>query len=279
MAEYISTLFRQYVRNTRSRRTEATNRNLEHKLTAVAQGLKALRVVKLSQVNPMTFQRLIEGFKERGLSEHSVYSYGATARGFFNWCIRRHKLEVDRAGELRLCEPQQKQKRHLEKDEISELLLSLHDSHLLLPTVIALYQGLRVSEVANLRVEDVNRSAGEITIHRSKNKTWRSLKMHHSLAAYIPQTFPPSQEYLCLNLKGKSWTKDTLSQAFRTHLRRMGGTWPEISFHSLRHTCASQMAMSGKQTLFQIGRFLGHKTVAVTARYAHLMPNQVVPDW
>jgi integrase len=43
------------------------------------------------------------------------------------------------------------------------------------------------------------------------------------------------------------------------------------SFHSLRHTAASWLAMEGVD-LFAIGQILGHKTPRMTARYAHLAP-------
>ena len=40
-------------------------------------------------------------------------------------------------------------------------------------------------------------------------------------------------------------------------------------FHDLRHTAASYLAMS-QASLLEIGTLLGHKTVQMTKRYAHL---------
>ena len=47
-----------------------------------------------------------------------------------------------------------------------------------------------------------------------------------------------------------------------------------ITVHSLRHTHASWMAISGKFSLLEIQKELGHKTIQMTQRYAHLMADQ-----
>ena len=48
-------------------------------------------------------------------------------------------------------------------------------------------------------------------------------------------------------------------------------TEEKVIFHTLRHTFASWLALQG-ETLLTIKDLLGHKTLAMTLRYAHLMP-------
>ena len=43
----------------------------------------------------------------------------------------------------------------------------------------------------------------------------------------------------------------------------------DFHFHDLRHTCASYLAMNGA-TMGEIAAVLGHKTLQMTKRYAHL---------
>jgi Phage integrase family len=45
----------------------------------------------------------------------------------------------------------------------------------------------------------------------------------------------------------------------------------DASFHTLRHTAASWRVMEGED-LYLVGQILGHKTLRMTARYAHLSP-------
>jgi integrase len=49
----------------------------------------------------------------------------------------------------------------------------------------------------------------------------------------------------------------------------------EVTFHCLRHTCASMLMMGGygfKLELYEVSRWLGHSDIKVTQRYAHLDP-------
>jgi integrase len=60
-----------------------------------------------------------------------------------------------------------------------------------------------------------------------------------------------------------------LQHGFRKALRRAGIT--DLHFHDLRHTFASQWMMAGGE-LYALKDILGHKTIAMTQRYAHLSP-------
>jgi integrase len=46
----------------------------------------------------------------------------------------------------------------------------------------------------------------------------------------------------------------------------------KVCFHTLRHTFASRLAMAGVP-LYTIKEAMGHHTIAMTERYAHLMPD------
>jgi integrase len=59
-----------------------------------------------------------------------------------------------------------------------------------------------------------------------------------------------------------------IEAAWRAAKKRAGIT--DFRFHDLRHTAASYLAQNGL-SLLQIGHVLGHKSVASTARYAHLV--------
>jgi integrase len=64
---------------------------------------------------------------------------------------------------------------------------------------------------------------------------------------------------------------ERVSARFR-HWRRAAGL-PRGSFHSLRHTCAAWMAMSGASA-YVIKEHLRHSSITVTERYMHLAPSE-----
>jgi integrase len=68
--------------------------------------------------------------------------------------------------------------------------------------------------------------------------------------------------------------------AARHSLRRPGGKLSAVyvRFHDLRHTFASSWVARGGD-LFKLQKVLGHKSVTMTQRYAHLQPSAFAADY
>lgn len=71
------------------------------------------------------------------------------------------------------------------------------------------------------------------------------------------------------NADGSPYTLDQLHERVWAASRRAG--LRRITWHSLRHSFASQLAMAGVP-LPQIQAWMGHSTITMTMRYAHLAP-------
>ena len=110
--------------------------------------------------------------------------------------------------------------------------------------------------------------------------------MHKSLAKskksrYIPlaktvkealEVFPQREgtDYIFLNPKtGKPL--GSIKDSFKRALKKAG--IKDFTFHDLRHTFASHLVMNGVD-LYVVQRLLGHSTIELTQRYAHLDPRQ-----
>ena len=63
------------------------------------------------------------------------------------------------------------------------------------------------------------------------------------------------------------WNKNRCIRLF-TRVRDKAGL-PDVSLHILRHTCASRLVQGGMD-LYRVKQWLGHSTIQVTERYAHL---------
>ena len=61
-------------------------------------------------------------------------------------------------------------------------------------------------------------------------------------------------------------------------VQRNGKERPYVRFHDLRHTFASHWAMKGGD-LFKLQKILGHQSVQMTMRYAHLAPDAFRDDY
>ena len=140
--------------------------------------------------------------------------------------------------------------------------------YLSLVVLIALSTGSRKGEILNLKWADVELSQGRIIFHNTKNSERRTVPLtgpaldhmrHHAKLRRIdtPLVFPNADGTKPLNPR-RAW-ETALKQAAIQDFR----------FHDLRHSAASYLAMNGA-SLAEIAEVLGHKTLAMVKRYAHL---------
>lgn len=148
----------------------------------------------------------------------------------------------------------------------------LHDMALL-----SLHCGLRAGEVFNLKGQDLNFDDGLINISDPKNKESRKVFMTKAVSKALSMRIPKSpDEYIFKDRKhGNKIT--SISVAFRKTIKKLGfnegisDPRQMVTFHTLRHTFASWLALQG-ESLLTIKELLGHKSLAMTVRYSHLMP-------
>ena len=127
--------------------------------------------------------------------------------------------------------------------------------------------GARVSEALGLTAEDVT---GEAVVFRdTKNGKHRRVPLTGRAATAVGHM-------LASDIHARADT-DWLVRRF-TRLRDLlalkDPSWQEVSLHTLRHTCASRLVQRGVD-LYRVSRWLGHSSVTVTERYAHLAPSDL----
>ena len=127
--------------------------------------------------------------------------------------------------------------------------------------------GCRRSEILHLRWDDVDRTAGVLRLRDSKTGP-RMVPMTRAVEAVlagIPRT--------------KGSDRVIVGQRFGRGLSKFDSHWKvireraglnDVRLHDLRHSYASRALALG-ESLPTIGRLLGHRKMATTARYAHLM--------
>jgi site-specific recombinase XerD len=134
---------------------------------------------------------------------------------------------------------------------------------------LALHTGMRRNEQWQLLWQDVNLMAGLITITQSKHGFARHIPIN-SVAERALGTLSKKRNgslYVCAGSEEREgrdwerWFEECVCEAKISDFR----------WHDLRHTFASRLAMAGV-SLRTLAELLGHKTLVMVMRYAHLAP-------
>jgi integrase len=174
---------------------------------------------------------------------------------------------------LKLREPEGRL-RYLTRDEYARLV-SVTDGYLRDFIILGVQTGMRRGEINKLRWDRVDLEHGlinlrsedtkankprSIPINQEARKALERRKVQGESPYVFPGTKPP-YEYLADPKK-----------SFASACKQAG--LHDVTPHILRHTTASWMAMAGVPML-EIQKILGHSSMQVTMRYAHLAPGHL----
>lgn len=152
------------------------------------------------------------------------------------------------------------------QDIIGQLVNSKHKAILFL-----IYSaGLRVSELINLRKEDVLRDRGLLLIRKSKGRKDRYTKLADNalqlIDAYLAENKP--KEYLFEGQYGGRYS-DTSIRNVLHEAKRKAGVSTRGSVHTLRHSFATHLLENGTDLRY-IQELLGHESSKTTEIYTHV---------
>jgi integrase len=161
--------------------------------------------------------------------------------------------------------------RFLSDDERKNLLVACKESdspYLYITVVLALSTGGRRMEVLGLKWQDVDLNRGIITLHETKNGERRILPITGHALELMKEHSKIRHVNCDLVFPGKN-RKDPVDvrTPWENALKRAEIT--NFKWHDLRHSCASYLAKNGA-SLAEIAEILGHKTLQMVKRYAHL---------
>lgn len=140
--------------------------------------------------------------------------------------------------------------------------------------ILALSTGMRQGELMGLRWPDVDLKAGAIILHETKNGERRRVPLS-GLALELLREHAKVRRLdtdLLFPSKTNKQKPIDLRKPFETALK--AAEIKDFHWHDLRHCTASYLAMNGA-SLAEIAEVLGHKTLAMVKRYAHLSDGHV----
>jgi integrase len=145
--------------------------------------------------------------------------------------------------------------------------------------VTALKTGLRVGELLALKWEDLDLVAGRLLVRRTlwhdqegtpKGGRTREVPLSNEAIATLKAHRHLKGDYVFCETNGKRLTHSRVKSVVPSTCKK-AGLAKRLTTHDLRHTFASHLVMRGV-ALKAVQELLGHATMEMTMRYAHLSP-------
>jgi site-specific recombinase XerD len=139
--------------------------------------------------------------------------------------------------------------------------------------------GLRVSEVVQLKLQDIDSDRMQIFIARAKGKKDRYVTLSpvllDVLRSYFKEMKVKPEKYLFEGeTPGEPYLIRTAQKVFQ-RAKEKAGIRKGVSFHSLRHSFATHLLEKGIDIRY-IKEILGHFNIKTTERYLHVAKEKLV---
>ena len=271
-AEYLHYLHTERGLSPRTR--EAYKRDLD----LFAEELERTQVSKPGDVSEHDVRGFIARLHRQGLGARSIQRVLSAIRGYYRWLMRESLAEHNPAAAVKAPKSPRKLPQTLDTDAVTRLLDFKADTPLAIrdKAIMELFysSGLRLSELAALRWDQIDPSSGLITVTGKGNKT-RVVPVGSYAAAALNEwrkvrgNFAGFEEpCIFVSQRGKPISVRTIQSRIR-HWARQQGIPQKVYPHLLRHSFASHMLESSGD-LRAVQELLGHADISTTQVYTHL---------
>lgn len=245
-------------------------------LNELAQLLHALGDIPADQLQPEHLKRyLVYCYEKLGLKENTLHSRINAMKFYYEQVLKREKFfwEIPRP-KKQLILPKVLNETELER--LFKALPNLKHKAMLFTVYSA---GLRVSELANLKIKDIDSGRMQIFIENAKGKKDRYVNLSpillDILRSYIKKYKPKPVKFLFESEQtGASYPRRTVQKIFED-AKEKAGISKKIGIHSLRHSFATHLLEKGTDIKY-IKDILGHFDIRTTERYLHVSKRELI---
>jgi site-specific recombinase XerD len=238
----------------------------------------------VEEVNAKTISAYIDSLLAKGLAPKTVNCRLDSVRGFYAYMGREEAMPVPnpikKGFALRLARPLP---RYLKDEEVTKLFRSIRGLRDHAMFMLMLRCGLRVEEVAHLRLQDVDLAQRRILVCCGKGNKDRIVYISHdayrALLNYLRSRSSSKVGEVFLvgkgTYRGTSISVRGIQKRIEYYARKTG---LKLSCHHLRHTMATQL-LNADADLVTIQDLLGHTRIKTTQRYAKVSNLKVQRDY
>lgn len=216
--------------------------------------------------------------REREWAPASYNRFKAFVSLAFRLGIENDKVAVNPARSVRRRREDNGRIRWLSAEEEARIVAAIQDRYPAeLPAfLLALHTGMRRSEQYRLTWDCVDFERRQVTIPKTKNGSIRYLPLDDTAMAALLQLRDRGNGSGPVMVAAQGGHGYAQGHALKTPREWFASACtlaavPDFTWHGLRHSFASRLVMAGA-ALRTVQELMGHKTIAMTCRYAHLAP-------
>lgn len=232
--------------------------------------VQLLNALKSHNVNDLDATRIRSYFlycvNELKLSENTIHSRLNAVKFYFEQVLHRDKIFIEIPRPKKPSKlPQVISVRDIKK--LFRVTTNLKHNTML---KLCYGLGLRVSEIVNLKIADIDSGNMQVFIERAKGKKDRYVNLPESILEQLREYFRQyrPKKYLFEGQTGGQYSIRACQKVF-TEAMRKAGINKAVGIHGLRHSFATHLLENGTDISF-IQKLLGHKDIKTTLRYTHV---------
>lgn len=199
-------------------------------------------------------------------SKNTIMLAAASIKFFFNEILKKDLTH------LRMPKKERRLPEVLSKEEVKRLIDSADNTKSRLIVSLLYSAGLRVSELVNLKREDLNLNEKTGWVRRGKGSKDRIFMLSENLSKEIGE-YVSDREGKYIFSKDKPLTTRNI-QKIICGLRKRSGVSKKITPHTLRHSFATHLLEQGTD-IRMIQALLGHASLSTTQVYTHISADQI----
>ena len=248
--------------------------------------LRENEIPSFKQVNKEVIVNYMQSEKNNNKANSSILRSVSSLRKFFQYLAQEKIIEKDPM--LLIDTPKKKQHlpQVLTKEEVEKLLHSPNTGQVLGLRDRAMLElmyatGLRISEIINLKLEDLHLTMGTLQTLGKGHKErivpvgdeaikWVNRYLEEARPKLLKQK---RSNYLFLNFHGNNLTRQGVWKNLKAEVRKVG-IQKNITPHTLRHSFATHILENGAD-LRIVQELLGHADISTTQIYTHLSNKQL----
>ncbi|HQW18235.1 MAG: tyrosine-type recombinase/integrase [Bacteroidia bacterium] len=229
-----------------------------------------LKAIKNNSVNGLTSEKLRSYFlyctQTLKVSENLIHSRTNAVKFYFEQVLHRKKMffEIPRPKKPSTLP------KSINQSDLKRMFDVLDNRKHQLLLKMCYGMGLRVSELVNLKVQDIDSSSMQVLVSRSKGKKDRYVILPESvlndLRLYYLEYKP--KDYLFEGINGGQYNIRSVQLVFKSALKKAKVN-KKIGVHGLRHSYATHLIEQGTDIRF-VQELLGHNNIKTTMAYTRL---------